>query len=313
MKPARKGLGHWRQVLPSVIFFAALSGGAWAQEQPVDLLQKTQFVDDIGASERIDYSGKLRMLSQRIAADACYFTAGVDRARSGDELASTSELFQQIITALEFGDVSLNIIGEESRGRTRRVLANLHAEWDPMLEKAHEIEASGGSVEDVAVIAHESDAVLEQAKLLVVEISGQYSNPAALLQADALLIDIAGRQRMISQRISKNVCLIAMGVDTQNAQAQLASAAEMFDTTLHALRDGLEQVGIKPPPNAEIAAGLDVVLENWKDLKPIVDLALAGGVVDEEQRSIMFTGANQMTANMNAVVGLYSEASKLGL
>jgi hypothetical protein len=39
----------------------------------------------------------------------------------------------------------------------------------------------------------------------------------------------------------------------------------------------------------------------------------AGGTIDNEARALVFTGLNTTMANMNAVVGLYSENSKLGL
>lgn len=42
-------------------------------------------------------------------------------------------------------------------------------------------------------------------------------------------------------------------------------------------------------------------------------MVLANKTVDAEQLEIMFLGTNAMTGHMNTVVGLYSEASKLGL
>ena len=313
LKTARKGVGHWRQVLPPVIFLAALASGVSAQNMSIEQITPVQFLEDIGASQRIDYSGKLRMLSQRIPAAACYLTAGTNPESAGNVLESAAAEFQQILTALEFGDVSLGIIGEEERRKTLVGLHKLGALWAPMLETARTIRSTGGSPADVAQIAEQSEAVLNIAKLLVSEISGQYSDPTALLQADALTIDLAGRQRMLAQRISKNACLVAMGISTDAARDQLSAAAEMFDNTLHALRDGMENVGVKPPPTDEIAAGLDVVLENWQGLQPIIERASGEGTLDDEHRAIMFTGANQMTGNMNTVVGLYSESSKLGL
>jgi hypothetical protein len=45
-------------------------------------------------------------------------------------------------------------------------------------------------------------------KLLVSDLLAQYSNPNAMLQAIAMLVDISGRQRMLTQRMSKNFCLM---------------------------------------------------------------------------------------------------------
>ena len=45
-------------------------------------------------------------------------------------------------------------------------------------------------------------------KLLVSDLLAQYSIPNVMLQAIAMLVDISGRQRMLTQRMSKNFCLM---------------------------------------------------------------------------------------------------------
>ena len=294
------------------VAFAILAPGT-AQELTAEQLAQTQFLEDIGASQRIDYSGKLRMLSQRIPAAACNYAQGIDPENSGATLDAASQEFQQIINALEFGDESLGIIGAEERRKTLVGLNKLHESWDPMLATAETIQADGGSTDDITTIADQSVPVLDIAKLLVSVISEQYANPVALLQSDALVIDIAGRQRMLSQRMSKNVCLIAAGVNVETAMSELATTAQLFENALIALQNGMPDAGVKAPPNAQITEGLEVVAQDWAILKPIVAKALAGETMDAETRSIMFNGANLMTANMNRVVGMYSEASKLDL
>lgn len=273
----------------------------------------TQFLEDIGASQRIDFSGKLRMLSQRVVAAGCNYAADIDPANSGPILEAATTEFEVIVDALEFGDPGLGIIGQEERRKTLVGLSKLRELWAPAAVSAELIGAGAGTPEVVATFADQSAPLLNMAKLMVSEISAQYSDPTALLQADALIIDIAGRQRMLAQRMSKNVCLIASGLNVEVATAELTGAAQMFDTSLFALRNGMAEAGIKPPPNDEIAAGLDVVIADWTALQRIVNMVLAGEPLDAEQRSIMFNGSNVMTGHMNTVVGMYSEASKLDL
>lgn len=272
-----------------------------------------QFLQDMGASQRIDFSGKLRMLSQRVVAAGCNYAAGIDPANSGPALEAAKTEFHVIVDALEFGDADLGIVGHEERRKTLVGLSKLRELWEPAAASADLIATGAGTPENVAAFADQSAPLLDMAKLMVSEISAQYSDPTALLQADALIIDIAGRQRMLAQRMSKNVCLIASGLNVEVATAELTGAAQMFDTSLFALRNGMAEAGIKPPPNDEIAAGLDVVIADWTELQRIVDMVLAGQPLDAEQRSIMFNGSNIMTGHMNTVVGMYSEASKLDL
>ncbi len=272
-----------------------------------------QNLEDIGGSQRIDLSGKLRMLSQRVPAAACYTQLGVDTADTSALLTAAAAEFEMITAALEFGNPDLGIIGVEERRKTQVGIGKLNDLWAPIAELAQPAANGDASLEDIAMIAEQSAPLLEMAKVMVTVIVGQYAHPAAVLQADAMLIDIAGRQRMLAQRMSKNVCLIAAGINVETAMAELKTTSETFDASLSALRFGMTEAGINPPPNDAIASGLDGVLETWSQVRPIVDAALAEQTLDAEHLSIMFHKANALTGGMNATVGLYSEASKLGL
>jgi hypothetical protein len=272
-----------------------------------------QFVEDKGASERINFSGKLRMLSQRVVAASCYLQAGIQTDASRATLAAATTEFAVITNALEFGDPDLGIIGAEDRRRTLAGISKLNELWAPIAELASKVEAGTGSVEDITAIAEQSAPLLDIAQRLVVQITSEYASQTTVLQTDAFAIDLAGRQRMLSQRISKNVCLISSGVSVETSQAELANTAQNFEATLFALRDGLPDAGVSAPPNQEVEDGLNVVIQEWATVTPIVAEVAASIALDAEQLGIVFQTGNQMTGNMNAVVGLYAEASKLGL
>ncbi len=280
---------------------------------PAPSVQRAQFLEDEGASQRIDFSGKLRMLSQRIPAAACNLASGIDTETSQTLLVNAAAEFEQIVDALEFGDDNLGIIGAETRRKTLVQIADLRERWEPMFTVAQTVDDNGGTVDQIAIMAAQSGEVLSSAKLLVSEISGQYSDPTALLQSDAITIDIAGRQRMLTQRMSKNICLIEAGITTDIANAELETTMKMFDASLNALRYGMETAGIETPPNSDVEAGLDIVISDWAALMPFVQQVLAGEELDDETRGSIFRDMNAMTGHMNTVVGLYSEASKLQL
>ena len=289
----------------------AQSGGITLM--PEDPILKAQFLEDIGASERINLSGKLRMLSQRIPAAACVHHAGLVTEQSKAVLHAAVEEFDTIIAALEFGDENLNIIGAEERRLTLAAIADLHNAYDPLHVALDDIETTGGTDEEVLELAEHNMEVLEAAKLLVSEISGQYADPTALLQSDALTIDIAGRQRMLTQKMSKEVCLITSGIYADASLETLGGTMNMFETSLNALVFGMEAAGIKPAPTDEIQVGLEKVQADWSEVRAYVETVATGGSIDDETRAMIFTGLNKTMADMNAVVGMYSENSKLGL
>ena len=276
-------------------------------------VRQAQFIEDIGASQRIDLSGKLRMLSQRVTAAACYVHMGVSADEATTLLSGAQAEFDLILDALENGNDDLGVIGMESNARLRIILSRLTEQWEPLSGLAQQVVAGSGNATMVAEMAGATAPVLEAAQLNVSEMTARYADPMALLQADALAIDIAGRQRMLAQRMSKNVCLIAAGIETEAARAELQGASDMFDTSLMALRNGLPDAGIQPPPNAEIAAQLDTVIAIWNEARGIVDRVLAGEALGADDLTLMYQGGNALTGNMNTAVGLYSDASKLNL
>lgn len=274
------------------------------------LFWQAQMIEDVGGTDRINYSGKLRMLSQRIPAAACNLQAGVLPQKSAKILAATSAEFNKIINALEYGDPSLNIKGTESRRKTLAAIKDVKAEWEPFGAAANMIIDEGVTSSLSEQLIEQSGGLLSAAKILVSELSGQYSDPAAIIQSDAIRIDIAGRQRMLSQKISKDLCSVLSGVNVDAAMESLGKTIATFDVSLMALRDGMPSAGIKASTNAEIVAGLDLVAQHWVKLQPHFEAVKATGSLDPELRASVFEQLNVLLVDMNKVVGMYAKVGK---
>lgn len=271
------------------------------------------FIEDVGGSERINYSGKLRMLSQRIPATACYTHAGIETDASAKMLKAATAEFDQILTGLEIGDDSLGMIGAEEDRKVLAGIKKLHELWDPLHGEITHIIENDGTSEKVAHIAASSHDILKIAKRLVSVIVAEHSDPTALLQADALTIDIAGRQRMLAQRMSKAVCLMTSGFEVEVSKKTLERARGLFDASANALRFGMPEAGINGTRNPEILAKLDSVLALWADVQPILDSVKAGEDIGATQKAFVFNSMNSLTGQMNTIVGLYNDDSKLNL
>ena len=268
-------------------------------------------IDDEGATERVNFSGKLRMLSQRVAAASCNLTAGIMPEQSQAMLTSAQAEFSKILQALEFGDADLRIRGQEKRRKTLEALAGVHQQWDPMNNAISSLVNNESVNENLALINQLNMPLLSAAKLLVSEISGEYTDPSVMMQSDALLIDIAGRQRMLTQKMSKESCSLWSG---QSEMAdELKSTMKVFDTSLLALRKGLEGAGVRAAPTAEIMYGLDDIWVKWKDLEPTLQAASDGNSVDPELRADVSRKLDVLLADMNVVVGMYTIFGKTGL
>lgn len=91
-------------------------------------------------------------------------------------------------------------------------------------------------------------------------------------RADALVINLAGRQRMLTQAMTKAVLALAYDPASSH-EAELREAADRFDRTLTALLDGGsvpyggEIVALPPTTDGAIRAQLKAVDELWQELQ----------------------------------------------
>lgn len=301
MKPIHQSLAIAVALCPATLITPALA------EQPVATSVAYQ---ESGAQERVSLSGQLRMLSQTIPSAACHLAANIDADTSTSMLAAGVAEFDTILTALEAGDASLNIIGAERRAKTVAKIKTVQTVWAPLKTAAEKVISGDMSDENLQVILDQNMAILDSAKQLVVELSGQYTNPFEMVQSDAFLIDIAGRQRMLTQQMAKDSCALATGRGTPETTKALEASIRVFDSSLEALRHGMPGAGISKPPTAAIAAGLEEVVDAWTEVKPALLADLEGAEFDAEREAQKFQRLNATMGIMNNVVDMYTKAAK---
>ncbi|MBE0469275.1 MAG: diguanylate cyclase [Methyloprofundus sp.] len=104
------------------------------------------------------------------------------------------------------------------------------------------------------------------------------------LSKSALAINLAGRQRMLTQRISKSLLLVKLSptdTEKQTAQDELKAALHLFDSTLKAFKEGgntldgdYKPVFITAIESSQARQHLEQGLQLWTTLKPSILLSL---------------------------------------
>lgn len=113
--------------------------------------------------------------------------------------------------------------------------------------------------------------------VLVLLISGAgifVVNTISKQKADGVVINLAGKQRMLSQKITKE----ALGVISHTEKTEtLTKTAALFDKTLSGLISGNEEMGLPRTTDGDTLIQLGIVEGLWKDfnhnVSTIVDLA----------------------------------------
>ncbi len=294
-------------VIAAAIGCVSLAGPSLAQTAGAT---QTSLEQSSGARERIAYSRKLRMLSQAVPAATCHVAADVDATAALGLLSSATVEFEALLNALEFGDADLNIRTAETRRKTIAEIETVRAAWAPVKTAVETILSGTVSDADVQAILTQNTEVLVAVEGLVTDIVGEYFNPVEMVSADSFMINIAGRQRMLIQIISKDACILATDPNGSVTAEALDSSMNTFASSLAALRNGLPGTGIRPPPTPAIGAGLGDVFEQWNNTKPMLDSVVAGAQIDNEAAVSRFQSLNAMMQKMDEVVVMYTAVTE---
>lgn len=132
-------------------------------------------------------------------------------------------------------------------------------------------------------------------------------------EADGTIINIAGRQRMLSQKMTKEALTMVLGGETENNRSSLAKTADLFDVSLKALVNGNQEMGVPPAAEPTVLAQLKKVEKLWKDFRPAVKGVLAANDQSSMGRLIEPILVNNviLLKEMNKAVGMFEQNASL--
>ena len=208
----------------------------------------------------INLAGKQRMLTQKMSKEAFFIAKGIDAEANTENLKKTAALFDKTLKGLVDGDSSLNLPKTENKEILAQLqkVADLWAPFKANIDKVAEGKADKATLE---AIANENVPLLKNMNAAVqmyAKASGSKLDPAM-----AKKINVAGRQRMLTQKMTKELLLIANGINADANKENIKKTAALFDTTLNDL--------IANCKNADIKAQFEVVKKTWGEYAPIVN------------------------------------------
>ncbi|MEM7718514.1 MAG: type IV pili methyl-accepting chemotaxis transducer N-terminal domain-containing protein [Pseudomonadota bacterium] len=262
-----------------------------------------------GSTARVTLASELRMLTQKIGSASCRVNAGIGTETAIEDLTEARQAFNTIMNGLENGSLALGIPSAERNRVVLQSLEAVHAAWKPIDEASETLISNAAGKERAhEVIASDTSKLLQATVILTSDVSGRYSNPNELTQADAMALNIAGRQPMLGHQIAKEVCGIVAGKATAGTTEALGQSLDMYSVSLSALRDGMPQAGVNPPPNDTIREELAAINETWRSNKPVLDAIRGGMQPTAENVQALAQVSAELTTDMNNVVTLYKLA-----
>jgi len=251
----------------------------------------------------INLAGKQRMLTQKMSKEALLIAKGIEVDANKANLQKTAGLFDKTLTGLILGDSGLGLPKTED-AKIVVQLEKVSVLWNNFKPSIDAILRGDTSKAVLEKIAQENLPLLKNMNAAVqmyAKAGGSTLDPAM-----ATTINLAGKQRMLTQKMTKELLLVANNVAADANKKNLGKTTALFDRTLKGLLDGDKDLGLPGTKDAAIRDQLAVVQKLWSDYRPVlaaVDTTDAG-LAKAAQLNL------PLLKNMNKAVKMYEASVK---
>ena len=246
-----------KKILSVVALGACLTLGAHAEATKADTSSAT-VQNKQQSGNVINLAGKQRMLTQKMSKEALFAAKGIDADANKANLAKTAALFDKTLNGLINGDESLGLPKTENPEIVGQ-LKKVKELWGPFKASIEKGDLEAISKQNIPLLKNMNAAVQMYAKA-----SGSKLDPEM-----AQTINVAGRQRMLTQKMTKELLLAANGIDADANLANAKKTFKLFETTLADLTAKAK--------DAKISDQLGVVKGIMVEYQPIIE----GGDISE--------------------------------
>jgi len=244
---------------------AAATPAGWAQVRDLN--------------DAVNKAGRQRMLSQRMAKAYIAIVQNVETTLAQQVLDKSLALFDRQLTELK---------AFASTAELKQTYTALEASWSDF--KTSLIGAAPSRAGAATVIA-------SAGKVLALAHQGTQQYEAQLAKPVARLVNVAGRQRMLSQRMASFYLALALPVDAATAKPEIAKARTEFTAALEVLRNA-------PEATAKIKDELQLGEAQWLLFDNALQKPPATGT--GKPLSDVFVASENLLVVMDRITGLYS-------
>ncbi|MRJ01912.1 MAG: hypothetical protein GXO19_00380 [Epsilonproteobacteria bacterium] len=217
----------------------------------------------------INLAGKQRMLTQKMTKEALLAALGQDRKGNMEALKRDMELYDKTLRGFEKGDRELDLPGTENPAVLKKI-GEVQEVWKPFKGHVKQF-LEKGDIKDLSYMVANNEELLKRSNDLVQTFKKVYPTNNYLEEARKEIVDIAGRQRMLTQKMTKEKLLILLGVKPEEHKKKLQQTVSLFDQSLHDLIHGNKERLIVKPTNKELIEQFKKVEALWKRLKPLYE------------------------------------------
>ncbi len=276
------------QVMLAVTFPAA----GMAQETPTPApaqAEQSQSSDD--SHLRLNFVDRQRMLNEMIVKALCLIDQRVNRGAYRNQLAVAQFAYQETLLHLTEGSEELKL-APEGRQELRKAIEDLKSEWVKYAAVLNGWSVARWGKKLFAVKVYEVNEALADRLQKVNDLYREVFEKERVIGPTALTgILLAGRQRMLTQKMTKELCQLVQGYNVEETKKQLKESLALFAQTTETLSKGDPKIGLTGEPPGMALELIGNSKSIFASVEPILAAAAAGTSSIREDLSLV-AGAN---------------------
>jgi hypothetical protein len=263
----------------TIVAVLSLSNIAVAEQNSTESVPVVSAVVKADTLKLVDIAGRQRMLSQRMAKDYMYVGNKVAVSKASKQLKTSQKEF------LEAHNKLVNSINNEEIKNLLAFVQMGSEDFEAMVKESF-------TTDNAQLVLDLSESMLEGSQYVVASLR------EALNIKASKIVDMSGRQRMLSQRIAKYYIAYQSGIKDKNTVDQMHETVKLFN-------DSHEILMLNKENTPEINRKLNEIEKLWKIVHKFYLNIEKGGLP-----YIVFSTTDKITTKMNEVTKLYVEIYK---
>ncbi len=248
----------------------------------------------------INLSGKQRMLTQKMTKESFLIRSDIDKKLNIEKLTKSSQLFDKTLKGLMVGDESLGLVAIKN-SEIEEQLKKVEALWKPFYKEVKEIISGKADNSSYDMLERSNITLLKEMNKAV----GLYasSNKGENRFALANDINLAGKQRMLTQKMGKALLFASNNVKKKEYISDFKKSQKLFSDILKGLLYGSKILNLEGTKLPKITSQLKVVDKLWREHQPILKKAVNGKDMKEA-----IDGLDKILVEMNKGVFIYTQS-----
>ncbi|WP_420473975.1 type IV pili methyl-accepting chemotaxis transducer N-terminal domain-containing protein [Noviherbaspirillum sp. ST9] len=236
----------------------------------------------VNLNDAINKAGRQRMLSQRLAKSYLQIGQSIDLERSRTILDTSLAMFdRQLVELKAFAPSPDN----------KATLGELEKVW---LRYKEVLVGRAPNTKDAAYVMTASEEVLTLAHTATVQL--EKTSPSSA----GRLVNLSGRQRMLSQRMAKFYQAINWNIDPADAKGKLEVARKEFVEALDVLS------GV-PNNTVQIKSELELARQQWVFFENALAARVGADAIKRQLATNVATTSERILEQMDRITGFYEK------